>query len=69
MSRYRDAAALVEGEMAVTAGGRDERFFASRRGQVTSLLRGGDQSVEELAQALGLTDNAVRAHAVPAATG
>jgi predicted ArsR family transcriptional regulator len=28
------------------------------------LLRHGDRTVEELAQALGLTDNAVRAHLV-----
>jgi predicted ArsR family transcriptional regulator len=47
---------------AMAGGGRDERFFASTRGQVTMLLRHGDRTVEELAQALGLTDNAVRAH-------
>jgi predicted ArsR family transcriptional regulator len=52
----------MEAEMAATAGGRDERFFASTRGRVTTLLRHGDRTVEELAQALGLTDNAVRAH-------
>ena len=46
----------------MTAGGRGERFFASTRGRVTTLLRNGDRTVEELAQALGLTDNAVRAH-------
>ena len=46
----------------MTAGGRDERFFASTRGQVVALLRRGNRTVEELAQALGLTDNAVRAH-------
>ena len=40
----------------------DERFFASTRGQVVALLRRGVATVEELAQALGLTDNAVRAH-------
>jgi predicted ArsR family transcriptional regulator len=48
--------------MTAIAGGRDERFFASTRGQVTMLLRHGERTVEELAQALGLTDNAVRAH-------
>jgi predicted ArsR family transcriptional regulator len=52
----------MEAAMTATAGGRDERFFASTRGQVTTLLRHGDRTVEELAQALGLTDNAVRAH-------
>src|SRR5215217_1863545 len=48
--------------MTAIAGGRDERFFASTRGQVAMLLRHGDRTVEELAQELGLTDNAVRAH-------
>src|SRR5829696_6389191 len=52
----------MEAEMAATAGGRDERFFASTRGRVTTLLRHGDRTVEELAAALDLTDNAVRAH-------
>jgi predicted ArsR family transcriptional regulator len=32
------------------------------RGQIVTLLRGGHRSVDELAEALGLTDNAVRAH-------
>ena len=40
----------------------DERFFASTRGQVASLLRPGGRTVDELAGELGLTDNAVRAH-------
>lgn len=40
----------------------DERFFASTRGQVVALLRRGRHTVDELAGALGLTDNAVRAH-------
>lgn len=40
----------------------DQRFFASTRGQVVALLRRSSRTVEELAQALGLTDNAVRAH-------
>ncbi|MEA2529626.1 MAG: hypothetical protein QOG89_1270, partial [Thermomicrobiales bacterium] len=40
----------------------NRRFFASTRGQVIGLLRRGRRTVEELAQALGLTDNAVRAH-------
>jgi predicted ArsR family transcriptional regulator len=38
------------------------RFFASTRGRLVSLLRGASHTVEELAQALDLTDNAVRAH-------
>src|SRR5215208_4719458 len=52
----------MEAEMAATADGRDERFFASTRGRVTTLLRHGERTVEELAQSLGWTDNAVRAH-------
>jgi predicted ArsR family transcriptional regulator len=38
------------------------RFLDSTRGQVASLLRRGPHTVEELATALGLTDNAVRNH-------
>ena len=41
---------------------RDERFFESTRGQVVTLLRRSEHTVEELARALGLTDNGVRAH-------
>jgi predicted ArsR family transcriptional regulator len=44
------------------ATGWDRRFFASTRGQVVALLRRGKKTVEDLAQALGLTDNAVRSH-------
>ena len=40
----------------------DERFFESTRGRVVSLLRGRSGTVIELVEALGLTDNAVRAH-------
>jgi predicted ArsR family transcriptional regulator len=40
----------------------DERFFDSTRGRVVGLLRGKSGTVLELAEALGLTDNAVRAH-------
>lgn len=40
----------------------DQRFFDSTRGRVVTLLRGGASTVEELAQKLELTDNAVRAH-------
>jgi hypothetical protein len=35
----------------------DEKFFESTRGQVVTLLRRSDRTVEELARALGLTDN------------
>jgi predicted ArsR family transcriptional regulator len=40
----------------------DEKFFESTRGQVVTLLRRSERTVEELARALGLTDNGVRAH-------
>lgn len=40
----------------------DSRFFESTRGRVITLLRGKTKTVNELAEELGLTDNAVRAH-------
>ena len=40
----------------------NERFFASTRGQVVARLRRTPETVNELAAALGLTDNAVRSH-------
>ena len=40
----------------------DRKFFASTRGRIVTLLRRSGRTVEELAQALGLTDNGVRAH-------
>ena len=40
----------------------DERFFDSTRGRIITLLRGTNRTVEELAQSLELTGNAVRAH-------
>src|SRR5918994_128975 len=52
-----------------TANGRDElgtywdqKFFESTRGQLVTLLRRAGRTVEELARALNLTDNGVRAH-------
>jgi predicted ArsR family transcriptional regulator len=39
-----------------------QRFFATTRGQLVLLLRRASRTVEELAQALDLTDNAVRSH-------
>jgi predicted ArsR family transcriptional regulator len=39
-----------------------ERFLATTRGRIVGLLRGEPRTVNELAAALGLTDNAVRAH-------
>jgi len=40
----------------------DKRFFSSTRGRLVTLLRGTTKTVNELAQELELTDNAVRAH-------
>ena len=39
-----------------------ERFFESTRGRIVTLLRGNNSTVNELAEKLGMTDNAVRAH-------
>jgi DeoR family transcriptional regulator, suf operon transcriptional repressor len=39
-----------------------ERILETTRGRVLALLRRGDMSTDELAGALGLTDNAIRAH-------
>lgn len=39
-----------------------ERILSTTRGRVLSLLRRGPRTVNELADALGLTDNAVRLH-------
>lgn len=47
----------------MASSGMDQRFFASTRGQIVTLLRRtAPCTVEELAQTLNLTDNAVRAH-------
>lgn len=40
----------------------DKRFFDSSRGRIVTLLRGTTKTVNELAEELELTDNAVRAH-------
>lgn len=40
----------------------NHRFFTSTRGRIVLLLRRASCTVDELAQELGLTDNAVRAH-------
>jgi len=42
--------------------GQGRRFFTSTRGRIVVLLRRASRTVDELAQELGLTDNAVRAH-------
>jgi predicted ArsR family transcriptional regulator len=40
----------------------DKRFFGSTRGRIVTLMRGATKTVNELAEELELTDNAVRAH-------
>ena len=40
----------------------DQRFFESTRGRIVTLLRRSKCTVEDLARALDLTDNGVRAH-------
>ena len=40
----------------------DRKFFESTRGRIVTLLRRSGGTVEELALALGLTDNGVRSH-------
>ena len=40
----------------------DKRFFESTRGQIVTILRSAPCTVEDLAEKLNLTDNAVRAH-------
>jgi predicted ArsR family transcriptional regulator len=40
----------------------DKRFFGSTRGRIVTLLRATTKTVNELAEDLDLTDNAVRAH-------
>ena len=40
----------------------DEKFFESTRGRMVTLLRRSRRTIAELARALGLTDNGVRAH-------
>lgn len=40
----------------------DDRFFETTKGRILALLRRGGRTVEELAGALGVSDNAVRPH-------
>lgn len=47
---------------AVTGTTLNKRFFETTRGQIVALLRRGGRTVEDLAVALGLSDNAVRNH-------
>jgi predicted ArsR family transcriptional regulator len=49
-------------EVTVLGFTKSERILETTRGRVLALLRRGSMTTDELAQALGLTDNAVRAH-------
>ena len=40
----------------------DDRFFETTKGRILALLRRSSRTVDELASALGVTDNAVRLH-------
>ena len=40
----------------------DDRFFETTKGRILALLRRGTRTIDELAVALGITDNAVRLH-------
>lgn len=40
----------------------DSRFFETTKGRILALIRRGSRTVDELASALGITDNAVRTH-------
>ena len=46
----------------MSAASLSRRFLETTRGQIVALLRSGARTVDELAQAVGLTDNAVRSH-------
>lgn len=46
----------------MAAGDLGRRFLETTRGRVVALIRRGPRTVEELAQALDLTDNAIRSH-------
>lgn len=46
----------------MSAGELGRRFLETTRGRVVALLRRGPRTVEELAQALELTDNGIRSH-------
>src|SRR5688572_21926167 len=40
----------------------DKRFFGTTKGRILALLRRGSRTIDDLAAALRLTDNAVRTH-------
>src|SRR5947207_9703432 len=58
----REFSGMTRGRMQRT--GWNKRLLASTRGKILVLLRAENRTVNELAAALNLTDNAVRAHLV-----
>src|ERR687885_2014067 len=62
ISAYIGYAMSKDGRRGLATTRWDRKFFESTRGQLVTLLRRGGRTVEELARALGLTDNGVRAH-------
>src|SRR5947207_14022546 len=56
----REFSGMTRGRMQRT--GWNKRLLASTRGKILALLRTENRTVNELAAALSLTDNAVRAH-------
>jgi len=55
------AVTLELGEF-MTGSGLGRRFLETTRGRIAQLLRRGPQTVEQLAESLDLTDNAIRGH-------
>jgi predicted ArsR family transcriptional regulator len=53
---------MLAGGKLMKTGKLSKRFFDSTRGRIVSYLRGSQGTVNDLAEHLGLTDNAVRAH-------
>src|SRR5437762_8200738 len=56
----KEISGMTRGRMQRT--GWNKRLLASTRGRILALLRSENHTVNELATALDLTDNAVRAH-------
>lgn len=57
-----DGAGPAAGLAGPAASSWEERVLRPARGRIVSLLRPGPRTVDDLARALGVTDNAVRAH-------
>src|SRR3954471_1096167 len=55
---------MLQVRLGAAMSGWSARFFATTRGRIVMLLRRAGRTVDELAQALDLTDNGVRGHLV-----